>query len=213
MFVLPELPWPADALEPVVSARTVGFHHGRHHKAYVDTLNTLLKQAGAAPDSLEAVIRSAAGAPAQRKLFNNAAQAWNHALFWDSMTPDPSPPTGDLEAAIKAAFGDLPALREAFVAEGVGHFASGWVWLVVEGDVLKVISTHDADDTVPLDGVTPLLVCDLWEHAYYLDHQNNRKGFLEAWFDSLANWSLAARQLAASRGDGAAWAYPLPSDD
>jgi Fe-Mn family superoxide dismutase len=210
MFILPDLPYPADALEPVISARTLGFHHGKHHKAYVDTLNSLLADAGKAPDSLETVIREAADAPGSRKLFNNAAQAWNHAFFWDSMAADPSPPTGALETAIKAAFGDLATLRETFVAEGVGHFASGWVWLVSEGGALKVISTHDADDTVPLDGVTPLLVCDLWEHAYYLDHQNNRKGFLEAWFDRLANWGLADRQLAASRGDGQGWSYPLP---
>ena len=210
MFVRPDLPYPAEALEPVISARTLGFHHGKHHKSYVATLNTLLAEAGAMPDSLETVIRDAAGEPERRKLFNNAAQAWNHAFFWDSMTPDPSPPTGDLATAIEAAFGDLAGLRKTFVAEGVGHFASGWVWLIVEGDALKVISTHDADDTVPLDGVTPLLVCDLWEHAYYLDHQNDRKGFLEAWFDKLVNWSLAAEQLKASRGDGDVWAYAPP---
>lgn len=210
MFVLPNLPYPDTALEPVISARTLGFHHGKHHKAYVDTLNTLLAESGEKPTSLEAVVREAAGSPARGKLFNNAAQAWNHAFFWDSMTPASAPPAGDLLKAIDAAFGDLAALRKAFVAEGVGHFASGWVWLVVEGDALKVISTHDADDTLPRDGVTPLLVCDLWEHAYYLDHQNDRKGFLEAWFDALPNWSLAARQLAASRGDGKVWAYPSP---
>jgi Fe-Mn family superoxide dismutase len=211
MFVLPDLPYPAEALEPVVSARTLGFHHGKHHKTYVETLNTLLSEAGARPASLEAVIRDTAGDSQQHKLFNNAAQAWNHAFFWDSMTPDFSPPTRDLATAIDAAFGDLGGLRKAFVAEGVGHFASGWVWLIVEGDVLKVISTHDADDTAPLEGVTPLLVCDLWEHAYYLDHQNDRKGFLEAWFDRLANWSLAAQQLNAARGDGDVWAYASPA--
>ncbi|MDO9473130.1 MAG: superoxide dismutase [Caulobacter sp.] len=210
MFVLPDLPYPAAALEPVISARTLGYHHGKHHKAYVDTLNKLLAESGDSPDSLEAVIRETAGDTDRRKLFNNAAQAWNHAFFWDSMTPEHAPPTADLATAIDAAFGDIAALREAFVTEGVGHFASGWVWLIVEGDALKVISTHDADDTVPLEGVTPLLVCDLWEHAYYLDHQNDRKGFLEAWFDTLANWSLATRQLAASRGEGDVWAYPAP---
>ncbi len=212
MFILPELPYPADALEPVISARTLGFHHSKHHKAYVETLNRLLAEAGAAPESLEAVIRETAGDEGRSKLFNNAAQAWNHAFFWDCMTPDPAAPSGDLATVIDAAFGDLAALREAFVAEGVGHFASGWVWLVVEGGALKVISTHDADDTVPRDGVTPLLVCDLWEHAYYLDHQNDRKGFLQAWFDRLANWSLAARQLAASRGEGDGWRYPPPAN-
>lgn len=211
MFVLPELPWAPDALEPVVSARTLGYHHGKHHKAYVDTVNRLLGEAGASPLSLEAVIREAAGAPGRGKLFNNAAQAWNHAFFWDSMAPAATTPAAPLAGAIGAAFGDQAGLREAFVAEGAGHFASGWVWLVVEHGALKVISTHGADGTAPMDGVTPLLVCDLWEHAYYLDHQNNRTGFLEAWFDRLANWSLADRQFAASRGDGTLWTYPAPA--
>ena len=109
-------------------------------------------------------------------------------------------------------FGDLAALKTAFVTEGIGHFGSGWVWLTADkSGALKIISTHDAECTLTLDGVTPLLVCDLWEHAYYLDHQNNRKGFLEAWFDSLANWSLAESQLAAAQGNGAVWAYPAPA--
>ncbi len=208
MFVLPELPYAANSLEPVISARTLGFHNGKHHKTYVETLNTLLAEADDRLSSLEEVIRETADDPDRRKLFNNAAQSWNHAFFWDAMTPAFKPPSGDLAKAIHTAFGDLTALRTAFVEEGVGHFASGWVWLVAEGETLKVISTHDADDTVPLDGVTPLLVCDLWEHAYYLDHQNDRKGFLQAWFDTLANWSLAERQLTAARGAGPAWAYP-----
>lgn len=210
MFVLPELPYPADALEPVISARTLGFHHGKHHKTYVDTLNTLLAEAGEGPASLEEVVRAAASYKAKAKLFNNAAQAWNHGFFWDCMSPVRQSPDGGLAAAIDAAFGDLGGLRKAFVTEGAGHFASGWVWLVAEGGVLKVISTHDADGTLPRDGLTPLLVCDLWEHAYYLDHQNDRKGFLEAWFDALPNWSLAAAQLAAANGAGEPWRYPRP---
>src|SRR5215217_965524 len=184
MFVLPDLPYPSDALEPVVSARTLSFHHGKHHKAYVDTLNTLLADAGESPATLEEVVIAVAGDASKKKLFNNAAQAWNHAFFWDSMTPEKAAPSGDLAKAIDDAFG------------GLGK--------------LKVISTHDADDTLPKAGITPLLVCDLWEHAYYLDHQNNRKGFLEAWFDGLANWSLAASQLKAAQGNGDLWRYPAP---
>jgi len=210
MFVLPDLPYPSDALEPVVSARTLSFHHGKHHKAYVDTLNTLLADAGESPATLEEVVIAVAGDASKKKLFNNAAQAWNHAFFWDSMTPEKAAPSGDLAKAIDDAFGGLDKLKEAFVTEGVGHFASGWVWLVHEEGKLKVISTHDADDTLPKAGITPLLVCDLWEHAYYLDHQNNRKGFLEAWFDGLANWSLAASQLKAAQGNGDLWRYPAP---
>jgi Fe-Mn family superoxide dismutase len=205
MYSLPELPYAYEALEPIVSANTLHFHHDKHHAAYVTALNGLLN--GDDQGSLEAVIKAAAPG----KVFNNAAQAWNHAFFWDAMSPTRTAPGADLAAAITAAFGDLAGLRTAFVTEGIGHFASGWVWLVVEGGALKVISTHDAATTVTQDGVTPLLVCDVWEHAYYLDHQNNRKGFLEAWFDTLANWSLADAQFAASKGTGEAWAYPLPA--
>ncbi len=210
MFILPELPYAPEALEPVVTARTLSFHHGKHHKAYVDTLNKLLEDAGEKPATLEEVVVASAGDASKKKVFNNAAQAWNHAFFWDCMSPTRQSPEGALAAAIDADFGGLDKLKEAFVTEGVGHFGSGWVWLVAEGGKLKVISTHDADDTLPKPGITPLLVCDVWEHAYYLDHQNNRKGFLEAWFDSLANWSLAASQLAAVGDEGALWSYPKP---
>lgn len=204
MYTLPELPYAYEALAPIVSANTLHFHHDKHHAAYVKVLNELTAEQK--PESLEAVITSAGPG----KLFNNAAQTWNHAFFWDSMTPDHAAPSGDLAAAIDAAFGDLAGLKTAFVTEGVGHFASGWVWLVAEGGALKVISTHDAGTTVTQGGITPLLVCDVWEHAYYIDKRNDRKAFLEAWFDSLANWSLAASQLAASKGEGEAWAYPKP---
>ncbi|MDB5456841.1 MAG: Superoxide dismutase [Caulobacter sp.] len=204
MFKLPDLPYAYDALQPTVSADTLHFHHDKHHAAYVTALNGLIQPGDSR--SLEAVIRDAPPG----KLFNNAAQAWNHAFFWDSMTPTKGAPSAGLAAAIAAAFGDLAGLKTAFVTEGVGHFASGWVWLVAEGGALKVISTHDAADTLTQPGVTPLLVCDLWEHAYYLDHQNNRKGFLEAWFDALPNWALADRQWSAAQGSGEAWRYPDP---
>jgi superoxide dismutase, Fe-Mn family len=204
MFVLPDLPYAKEALEPTMSAETLTFHHDKHHATYVKTLNELLGDE--TPSSLEAVIKSVGPG----KIFNNAAQSWNHAFFWDSMTPEKTAPEGDLAAAIDAAFGDVAGLKDAFVKEGVGHFASGWVWLVVEGAALKVISTHDAATTVSLAGVTPLLVCDVWEHAYYIDRRNDRKAFLEGWFDALPNWSLAARQLAAAGGQGELWAYPKP---
>jgi Fe-Mn family superoxide dismutase len=213
MFVLPDLPYAYDALEPVISDRTMHFHHDKHHATYVKTLNELLEKAGKSPNSLEEVIQQAAK-NGEKKLFNNAAQAWNHAFFWDAMTPTRQQPSGDLEAAIKAAFGDLAALKTAFVTEGIGHFGSGWVWLTADkSGALKVISTHDAEDTVTHADVTPLLVCDLWEHAYYLDHQNDRKGFLEAWFDTLAHWEFAGYQYAAARGAGEAWRYPAAQAD
>ena len=191
MFILPALPYAHDALEPTVSSDTLGFHHDKHHKAYVDTTNTLL--AGKTVNSLEDVIATAEG-----KLFNNAAQAWNHAFYWESMTPDYEAPPAE-----------FAALRDAFITEGVGHFASGWVWIVAESGQLKVISTHDADTALKHPG-TPLIVCDLWEHAYYLDYQNLRKNYLEAWFDEAANWKFAAEQLKASQGEGTAFRYPAP---
>jgi Fe-Mn family superoxide dismutase len=210
MFELPDLPYAYEALEPVISGKTMRFHHDKHHKAYVETTNTLLKDANAAPESLEAVIR-AAKASDNKKLFNNAAQAWNHAFFWNAMAPGAAKPEGDLAAAISGAFGDLAKLKQTFVADGVAQFGSGWVWLTADkAGKLQVVTTHDAGEPVEDGGQVPLLVCDVWEHAYYLDHQNDRKGFLEAWFDALPNWSFAARQLTAARGQGEAWRYPRP---
>jgi Fe-Mn family superoxide dismutase len=210
MFTLPDLPYDYDALEPVISERTLHFHHDKHHATYVKTTNELLAAAGKSPRTLEAVIREAAQA-GEKKLFNNAAQAWNHAFFWAAMSARPERPTGELTSAIESAFGDLARLKETFVTEGAGHFGSGWVWLVADGQGgLKVRATHDADDTLTQSDMTPLLVCDLWEHAYYLDHQNDRKGFLEAWFDALPNWKFAAFQYAAARGRGEAWRHAAP---
>ncbi len=211
MFALPNLPYAYDALEPVISERTLHVHHDKHHAKYVKTLNALLEETGAGPLSLEAVILQSAQS-GHKKLFNNAAQAWNHSFFWGAMSPAGGQPSGDLAAAIDQAFGGVTELETAFITEGAEHFGSGWVWLAagVDGG-LEVLSTHDADDTVTHRELTPLIVCDLWEHAYYLDHQNDRKGFLQAWFKALPNWTLAASQLAAARGQGAAWRHPQPS--
>jgi Fe-Mn family superoxide dismutase len=161
---------------------------------------------------LEDVIRDAAGSKEHDKLFNNAAQAWNHAFFWLSMTPRREVPQGDLAIAIEERFGGLSELRTAFVSKGAGHFGSGWLWLTAGRDgKLKVRATHDAEDPLTEPGATPLLVCDLWEHAYYLDYQNDRKAYLEAWFDGLPHWEFAAYQFAAARGRGQAWRYPIDS--
>jgi Fe-Mn family superoxide dismutase len=211
MFSLPDLPYAYNALEPVISDRTMRFHHDKHHAAYVKTTNELLQAAGKAPRTLEEAIVEA-GKAGDKKLFNNAAQAWNHSFFWEAMSAEREHPEGDLAAAIKTAFGDLAGLKEAFVAEGAAHFGSGWVWLTADrSGALKVRSTHDADDTLTQAALTPLLVCDLWEHAYYLDHQNDRKGFLEAWFDALPHWRFAGFQLAAATGDGQPWRHPAPT--
>lgn len=211
MFQLPDLPYDHAALEPVISRATLHLHHDKHHKTYVDTLNALLAKDGWSPPSLEALIAQVRDEVAHRKLFNNAGQAWNHAFFWEAMTPRRQAPQDTLAQAIGAAFGDLAGLRSAFVEAGATHFGSGWVWLTHTAEGLEIETTHDGESLAGREGITPLLVCDLWEHAYYLDHQNNRKGFLEAWFDALPNWSFADRQLAAANGGGEAWAYPAPT--
>jgi len=210
MFKLPDLPYAYDALQPVMSDKTLHLHHDKHHATYVKTLNELLEKDGRTGRSLEEVILDASKA-GERKLFNNAAQAWNHAFFWVAMTPKFEKPQGDLAAAIDKTFGGLDALKSAFVAEGAGHFGSGWVWLTANHNgELKVMSTHDADDTLTHGDLTPLMVCDVWEHAYYVDFQNNRKAFLEAWFDALPHWEFAGFQLTAATGKGDPWRYPAP---
>jgi len=210
MFELPNLPYAYNELEPVISDRTLRFHHDKHHAAYVRTTNELVEAAGSPPEGLEEVIREAQ-ASGSEKLFNNAAQAWNHSFFWVAMAPGGAQSDGNLALAILSAFGSFAGLKQKFVEEGAGHFGSGWVWLVADKQArLSVRSTHDADDTVTQTELTPLIVCDLWEHAYYLDHQNDRKGFLEAWFDALPNWAFAGRQFAAALGAGEAWRHPAP---
>ena len=205
MITLPELPYAYDALSPTLSADTLHAHHDKHHAKYVETANKLLPEAGLEGRPLEEVI-----AEAERrglvKLFNNAAQAWNHAFFWDCMTPSRRDPGGDLKGAIERAFGGLAGLKEKFVAEGADHFASGWAWLAAEGSELTVLSTHDAG-TLAHDNRTPLLVCDVWEHAYYLDYRQDRKAFLDRWFDAVANWEFAESQFAAAQGGRRPWTF------
>ena len=207
MIVLPDLPYDYDALEPTMSAETLHLHHDKHHRTYVEKTNELATQAGVDGKALEDIVREA-HAKGARKLFNHAAQAWNHALFWQCMTPEARRPSAALKAALSEAFGSLEDLREAFVEEGSNHFGSGWIWIVTGGEGLQVIATHDADDTLIKEGLYPLLVCDLWEHAYYLDHKNDRKAFLGQWFDALANWEFAEAQLAAAEGKGDGFRYP-----
>ncbi len=210
MFELPDLPYDHAALEPVISRTTMHLHHEKHHQAYIDTTNKLLAEAGEAAASLEAVVRAAAGDAGDHKLFNNAAQAWNHTFFWNAMAPRGGQPSGGLASAIDRDFGGLAGLKSRFVEDGAGHFGSGWAWLMAEGERLKVLTTHDGEDLLIHSDQTPLIVCDLWEHAYYLDHKNDRKRFLTAWFDALPNWAFAGRQYAAARGGGEAWKHPAP---
>ena len=207
MFVLPDLPYAYDALEPAMSAETLRLHHDKHHAKYVETVNELCAKEGLNPASLEELVALALTS-GKTKLHNNAAQAWNHAFFWSCMTPDPRPPEGELAGLMSSAFGG--ALRARFVEEGVNHFGSGWVWLLATPDGLKIDTTHDGANHVGESGVVPLIACDLWEHAYYVDYRNDRKAFLEAWFDTLADWRFAGHQLAAAKGSGEAWRYPAP---
>jgi Fe-Mn family superoxide dismutase len=208
MFELPPLPYDHAALEPVIGRATMHLHHDKHHRKYVDTTNQILDEKALRPASLEDLVRQAA---AERgKLFDNAAQAWNHTFFWTCMTPRKASPEGELAQAITRDFGGLEQLKAEFVKVGAAHFGSGWVWLAADGEALKVVDTHDGDDLLTHQGLTPLLVCDLWEHAYYLDHKNDREAFLKAWFDALPNWAFAADQYQAAIGRGEIWKHPEP---
>lgn len=207
MIILPDLPYSHGALEPVISATTLCTHHGKHHARYVEVTNTLLGEAGEGAPDLEDVVNRAwlRGA---RKLFNNAAQALNHGFYWDCMTPPGSEATANTERMARAGIEDGDKIRATFLAEGAGHFGSGWVWLTSQQGVLSVIATHDGDSVFRMAEHTPLLVCDVWEHAYYLDHKNDRAAYLAAWWDQLVNWAFVERQYAASLGRGEAWSYP-----
>ena len=195
-FTLPALPYAQEALEPYISARTMGFHYAKHHQAYVDNLNKLVAGTPwAAGSPLEKVISESAGLADKAAVFNNAAQAWNHAFFWKSMKPGGGGlPSGRLMDAIGKSFGSFDTFKEAFTAAAVAQFGSGWVWLVQDGAELKIVKTSNADTPVA-HGQTAILTCDVWEHAYYLDYQNRRKDFVEAFLDHLANWEFAASQL------------------
>ena len=206
MIELTPLPYGYDALEPVIGAETMHLHHDKHHATYVKKANELAAAAELDDLSVEEMVVQAK-TKGEKKLYNNAAQVWNHGFFWESMTGDYAAPQGELATALTGAFGDLASLKTKFVDEGKNHFGSGWVWLAASGGVLKVLSTHDADDLLIEQGHAPLLVCDLWEHAYYLDHQNDREAFLNAWFDQLANWKFAGEQLAAAQSGQRCYTY------
>ncbi len=196
-FELPALPYEKNALEPHMSANTFEFHHGKHHNTYIVNLNGMLDGSDLADASLEDIIKATAGDPAKAGMFNNAAQVWNHTFFWNSMKPNGGgAPTGELAAKIDSDLGGFDAFKDAFKAAGATQFGSGWAWLVVgDGGKLEVVKTPNAE-TPLTQGKTPLLTCDVWEHAYYLDYQNRRPDFLAAFLDNLANWDFAAENLA-----------------
>ncbi len=193
----PALPYPIDALEPHVSARTLEFHHGKHHKAYVDKLNAAIAGTGYEGQTLESIIAASKKA-ADSGIFNNAAQAWNHTFLWNSMSPNGGEPEGALADAINERFGDLTGFREKFKAAALGQFGSGWTWLVNRGGALEIISTGNAE-TPLTDDVVPLLTLDVWEHAYYLDYQNKRDAYIDAFLSELINWEFAAENYEADR--------------
>lgn len=196
-FSLPPLPFDRGALAPALSAESFDYHHGKHHKAYVETANELLEAHGALQGkSLEEVIRAAAADPALVKLYNNAAQHWNHCLFWQSLSPPGSTrPGAALQPLLRASFGGLDGFKQAFVKAATDQFGSGWTWLIKDGDGLAIRTTGNAD--LPLtDGQRALAVCDVWEHAYYLDHRNARPAFVEAFVDTLLDWTTVERRLA-----------------
>jgi len=194
-FELPPLPYAQDALEPHISVRTLSFHYGKHHQTYVTTLNTLVKDTPLAEASLEEIIRQTVKDESKAAIFNNAAQVWNHTFFWHSMTPDgASKPSAALTSLVDKAFGSLDAFKDQFKQAGLGQFGSGWVWLVAEAGSLKIVKTPNAMTPLAM-GLTPLLTCDVWEHAYYLDFQNRRADFLQTFLDKLIDWDFAEKNL------------------
>lgn len=195
MLTLPDLPYAATALDPHISERTLEFHHGKHHATYVTNANNMIKDTPLADASLEDIIAAAAGDADKAGLFNNAAQIWNHTFFWNSLSPSGGgQPGGDLGKRIDADFGSYDKFREAFVTAATTQFGSGWAWLVEDGGKLAVTKTANADTPLTA-GQKPLLTIDVWEHAYYLDYQNRRPDFINAYLDNLVNWEFAESNL------------------
>ncbi len=197
---LSPLPFADDSLEPHISKRTLDLHHGAHHKGYVDKTNEGTAGTPLADAELNEIVIAAKGNP---KLFNPASQTWNHGFYWNSLTPDETKPSDALQAAIDRDFGSLDALKQELEKEAVGHFASGWAWLIAKDGKLSVVSTHDAASPFSDDSGNPLLTIDVWEHAYYLDSQNKRPAYVKAVLDKLINWSFASENFER----GSAWRY------
>ena len=198
-FILPDLPYPKDALGDFMSAETFDYHHGKHHQAYVDKVNGWIDEKDLAGASLIEVIERAKD-KGDKGLFNNAAQIWNHSFFWQCLAPaEGQQPEGKLAGLIDEAFGGTDALLAKLKDEAVGHFGSGWAWLVLNGGKLEITSLHDADTPVVYDGMKPLLTLDVWEHAYYVDYRNARPVFAEKVLGNVINWEFVAQNLDGSR--------------
>jgi Fe-Mn family superoxide dismutase len=195
-IALPPLPWAENALEPVISAKTISFHYGKHHKTYVDTVNKMIAGTEYADMTLEKLVGATAGKADKAGIFNNAAQAWNHTFYWNSLrAKGGGEPPAMLKQRIEAAFGSVDACKKELSAAAVGQFGSGWAWLVADiAGKLKVVKTPDAETPIT-KGVKPLLTLDVWEHAYYLDYQNKRADYVNAVLDKLINWEFAEKNL------------------
>jgi superoxide dismutase, Fe-Mn family len=192
---LPPLPYAENALEPVISAKTISFHYGKHHNGYVVNTNNLIAGTEFADMPLEKIIAATAGKAEKAGIFNNAAQVWNHTFYWKSLAPKGGgKPPAALAQKIEASFGSLDACLKEFSTAAVTQFASGWAWLVKDGDKLKVVKTSNAETPIT-QGLKPLLTIDVWEHAYYLDYQNRRADYVAAVLDKLINWEFAAENL------------------
>lgn len=195
-ITLPDLPYPKEALAPFISKQTLDFHHGKHHNAYVTNLNKLVEGTALAEEALEVIIQQTVNVVDKAGIFNNAAQVWNHTFYWHSMRPDGGGlPTGDIAKRIDADFGSYAQFVEQLKNAGLTQFGSGWAWLVIKDNKLEIMKTSNAD-TPMAHGVKPLLTVDVWEHAYYLDYQNGRGSYLDAFITNLINWEFVNSQLA-----------------
>jgi Fe-Mn family superoxide dismutase len=193
-ITLPDLPFAKDALAPVISANTLDFHYGKHHKAYVDNLNKLIAGTELENKSLEEIIKISAKDSAKAGVFNNAAQVWNHSFYWNCLKKSGGTPEGAIAAKINAVWGNFDKFAEELKNAGVTQFGSGWAWLVLDGDQLKITKTANAD-TPLAHGQKALLTIDVWEHAYYLDYQNRRPDYLAAVIQNLINWDFVNANL------------------
>ncbi|WP_211251898.1 superoxide dismutase [Desulfobacter vibrioformis] len=195
-ITLPSLPYKTDALEPYISEKTIRFHYGKHHSGYVKKLNRMIQGTAYAGLTIEAIIQKTHGSAGEAGIFNNAAQVFNHTFYWNSMKPGGgNVPAGIIAEKINADFGSYDAFKKAFASAALSQFGSGWAWLVKDGDALKIIKTANAD-TPLAQGLIPILTVDVWEHAYYLDYQNRRADYIDAYLKNLVNWEFAQTNLA-----------------